>query len=810
MLRSRTRWKVRELDAAKAEQLARELQLDALLAKLLVVRGISDKRQAERFLSGGPEQFHDPFLLDGMKTAVDAIRQAIRSQQKIRIYGDYDADGVSSTSLMILLMKQLGAHFDYYIPHRIAEGYGLNANALDHAKKNGVSLIVTVDTGISARDEIAYANELGLEVIVTDHHEPPQLLPEALAVINPKKPGCPYPFKQLAGVGVALKLAHALLGRLPEEFLEIAAIGTVADLMPLVDENRAIVKWGLQRMRQTSLLGVKALLGVAGIKQKELTASHVAFALAPRINASGRLDNADDAVKLLTTSSEQEAEHLAHDLDQLNKERQRIVEETTGQALQQLERAGATDNVIVLGQENWNVGVIGIVASKLLEKYYRPIVILSIDPQTGICKGSARSVPGFDIYRALTECGDLLDHYGGHQAAAGMTMRVEHISELRNRLNRLADEWLTEEDYIPISSADLVCRLDEVPIECIERIDSLAPFGMGNPSPRCIFTGLQIQEMRAIGKDRQHLKMIVSQAEGDENGTMDAVAFGQADLAENISSTARLDVLGELSINEWNGTRKPQLLIHDMRVPHSQVFDWRGVDDPGAKLLDWACNRHQTGTIALLLSSPDEADTLPEPLKRPPFSIWAASPQGEVERCGGDESVRFADLKHIVLYSMPRMLQPLQSALRQAAGAERIYAVFYDRRKAEMPLPSRDMFKHVYKAMMSDKGENRSGHRLASLSKRTGLSAAMIQFILSVFEELSLVEQAEGYYRCMPDPAKKDLASSSLYRQKMHRAEAERVLVYSTAEQLTEWILSHIRPVHVHPSSHNHILEGIV
>jgi single-stranded-DNA-specific exonuclease len=282
------------------------------------------------------------------------------------------------------VLRGLQARYDTYIPHRVREGYGLNRNAIDLAKDQGVSLLITVDTGISAWEEVQYIRELGMDVIVTDHHEPPDRLPDALAVINPKKPGCPYPFKHLAGVGVALKLAHGLLGRLPEELLELAAIGTVADLMPLVGENRLIVKLGLERMQSSAFVGIRALLGVAGIERKEVTATHIGFALAPRINASGRLECADDALKLLTTNDHEEAERIAHELDDLNKERQRLVEEMTVEALQMAEeqRAKGLDKVIVVAKEEWNVGVVGIVASKIVDAFYRPALVLSVDPQT--------------------------------------------------------------------------------------------------------------------------------------------------------------------------------------------------------------------------------------------------------------------------------------------------------------------------------------------------------------------------------------------------------------------------------------------
>ncbi|MCC2685791.1 MAG: YrvE, partial [Paenibacillaceae bacterium] len=337
MLHARTKWLIGDTDPSCADRIAKTHNIDGLLARLLVSRGIVDPDRIDEFLRGGTERLFDPFLMKGMQEAVGRIRLAIERQQKIRVYGDYDADGISSTTLMIFLLTRLGANFDYYIPHRIEEGYGLNCGALDEAKRQGVDLIVTVDTGISAWEEIEHASRIGLDVVVTDHHEPPEKLPDAVAVVNPHQPGCEYPFKTLAGVGVAFKLAQALLGEPPLDLLEYAAIGTIADLMPLLGENRLIVKLGLERMRETTNAGLKALLDVAGIDRTTVSAGHIGFQLGPRINASGRLESAVQAVKLLTTTDEEEARELAYNLDALNRQRQELVEEMVAEAVARLE-----------------------------------------------------------------------------------------------------------------------------------------------------------------------------------------------------------------------------------------------------------------------------------------------------------------------------------------------------------------------------------------------------------------------------------------------------------------------------------------
>ncbi|WP_138752368.1 single-stranded-DNA-specific exonuclease RecJ [Paenibacillus sinopodophylli] len=583
MIQRKTRWALAswsEVDEQKASNLASNLSLRPLVAKLLVKRGFDNVEAAERFLRGGVEHFHDPYLLRGMKEAVERIKQAAENDEKIRIYGDYDADGVSSTSLLVHVFRSLNYKFDYYIPHRALEGYGLNKNAIKLAADEGISLIVTVDTGISAAEEIAYAGELGIDVVVTDHHEPPEQIPSACAVVNPKQNNCDYPFKGLAGVGVAFKLAHALLERPPLEWADIVSLGTIADLMPLKDENRILVRYGLERLKNKPSVGFRALAEAGGIELDTITSTGVAFGMAPRINAAGRLDHAKRGVELLTTDDYDNAILAAISLDSLNKERQRVVESIVKEAEQlwqekvaEAEAIGiASPPVIVLAGEGWNVGVIGIVASKLLERNYKPVIILGIDVETGMCKGSARSIDGFDLHAALTACDELLDHYGGHQAAAGMSLHRDRLPEFEQRLGKLADEWLSEEDWIPKTAVDLLCSVNEATLETITELSQLEPFGMGNPSPRLLFQHAELADRRTIGKESKHLKLSL----GSGRRLLDGIGFSMGMLAAGLQPGSKIDVIGELSVNEWNGQRKPQLQLHDMHYdPAAALFPER-------------------------------------------------------------------------------------------------------------------------------------------------------------------------------------------------------------------------------------------
>ncbi|TDF97672.1 single-stranded-DNA-specific exonuclease RecJ [Paenibacillus piri] len=801
MLHARARWNTNEADDEQVERLAKALEIEPLIARLLIVRGMADIEHASVFLHGGTDLTHDPFLLDGMDKAASRIRRALERGEKIRIYGDYDADGVSSTTLMVHLLRQLNAVFDYYIPHRVHEGYGLNKNAIMAAHEQEIGLIITVDTGISAVEEIAFAAELGMDVIVTDHHEPPEFLPEAAYVlINPKKPGCPYPFKQLAGVGVALKLAQALLGRWPEELLEFAAIGTIADLMPLQDENRIIVKQGVKRMQSTANRGIRALLQVAGIQPKDVNATHIGFALAPRINASGRLNNADDAVRLLIAEQEMEAEQLAFELDQLNKERQRLVDEMAKQAVAMMEQksaAGLSNNVIVLAHEDWNVGVIGIVASKMVDKYYRPAIIFGIDKQSGMAKGSARSIAGFDVYRALTHCHDLMEHFGGHQAAAGMTLSSEHLPELERRLNGMAEEWLTPDDFMPLLHADIACSLDDIGIKTIQQLEQLGPFGMGNPVPKFVVSNVCCQELRTIGKEQQHIKLTLQQSRAESASALDAVGFNKSSVMPWISSTASLDIIGELSINEWNGIRKPQMMIQDLRVPHIQLFDWRGAsrleirlrelserlasDHAGADKKQAALITFQSANKELVLKWGDS------------FPVWGYDSNAGGRCLALNELARNQPLEaspDLVLYDLPANLSVLSDTVGRADCAQRFYAVFESGASAHGTLPTRDMFKTVYASVHQQ--NNRclpDAAFIQVLSKRSGFSESLITFMLDVFMELGLIRHTEAGYMPAETTGKKELSLSIKYQQRQKWMEAEQTLLYSSALQLQEWFL---------------------
>jgi single-stranded-DNA-specific exonuclease len=790
MLKSMSRWIVERLapeDEAAAQRIAGALGLKPLAARLLVRRGLRDADAARAFLEGGPETLHDPFAMKGMREAAERVRLAVSRGDRIRIFGDYDADGVSSTALASLLLRELNAEFDHVVPHRTLEGYGLSVPAVEAAAAAGIGLILTVDNGISAVEPIARANELGIEVVVTDHHEPPPTLPEAAAIVNPKQPGCPYPFKGLAGVGVVFKLAHALLGRLPLEWAELAALGTIADLMPLVDENRFIVRHGLERLRRTDRPGLRALASVCGFDPVTATAESIAFGMAPRINAAGRLRHADPAIRLLLTSDESEADACAAELDALNRERQRLVDRMVEQAeaiwadkVRAAEAAGKDKpGVIIAASEGWNVGVAGIVASKLIERHYRPAIVFDIDPETGTAKGSARSIAGFDLHAALTACADLLDHYGGHQAAAGMTLQADRLPELEARLNGLAAEWLTAEDYIRKTEIDLVCAMDEATLAAAEQLKLLEPYGHGNPRPMLLIADVPVRSARTIGKDGRHLQITPQGLPG----TFEAVGFGLGEWAARISDTARVDLVGELNINEWNGRRKPQLLVRDLRVSNVQLFDGRA-RRAGAGGTAGRLDRLMELGARGIAAEPAAVFTA-DPALREAAAAGAADSAGAwIVRAYDDGDEDLGDCRSIVLIDPPPSEGRLEAILNACREPAAVYALY------EVPdahAPDRSAFTAAYRLLREKFAEPARPEEVrAALGKRE-LPQDLAELVLDVFGELGFLEAEGDKIRLAPNPAKRSLEESAAYREAVRAAEARR-LWSAPAAELAAWI----------------------
>jgi single-stranded-DNA-specific exonuclease len=562
-------WKIINNTSGEAELFSRALGISPLLAQLLLNRGIAETETARQFLAPALDQLHDPFLFRQMERAVNRLRQAITDNEAVLIYGDYDVDGITSISLIVrVLAKFMPGRLLYYIPKRLEEGYGLHLCSLEKAFARGVRLIITVDCGISAIDEAAYLKAKGIDLIITDHHEPPETLPDAYAIINPKVPDCGYPFAQLAGVGVAFKLLQGLAREMPElkprldNNLDLVAFGTVADIVPLIEENRILVKYGLERLNQTDNTGLRALIEVLGLKDREINCGHIGFVLAPRINAAGRLGNPSIGVKLFLTADVLRAKQLAKNLDQENQNRQEIENAVLAEAQAQLEAEPqlAEEHALVLAGEGWHLGVIGIVASRLVELYHKPVILIGLDGAEG--RGSGRSIAGFNLFAAVDRCGEFLTKFGGHEFAAGLSIERARIPEFKTAFLKLAKEWLRPEDLQPTLRVESMVELNGVTLDLVRELEKLAPCGPSNPTPVFGCRALNLVGTRSVGENGKHLKIKVKSA----NIIREGIGFNLGFLYPELAANQEVDLAFSLEENVWNGSTTVQLNLKDVRT----------------------------------------------------------------------------------------------------------------------------------------------------------------------------------------------------------------------------------------------------
>jgi single-stranded-DNA-specific exonuclease len=572
-------WHVAVPDLHGQRTLASVTGLPLLLCQLLINRGIVDAASARAFLSPSLYDLADPYLMHGMSRAVARLLTALRQGERLAIYGDYDVDGITATALLLTFFRELGMEVPYYIPERATEGYGLNAEAMRRLAQDGVRLLLTVDCGITAVDEIALARRLGIDTIITDHHQPPDVLPDAWAVLNPHQPGCPYPNKYLCGVGVVFKLLTALraalrqaqlcVDRLPnlKRHLDLVTLGTIADVTPLRQENRVIVAYGLRELEHTRKLGLQALRRVSGREGKTASAGEVGFQLAPRLNASGRLGSARLSMALLMAREPDEAARLARQLDDVNQQRRLLQQtiEAAAHARIAQQYGGHPPAAIVLGDTAWHHGVVGIVAARLAETYHRPTFLLHIHGDTA--RGSGRSIPAFDLYQGLQHCARWLRQFGGHKYAAGLTMHVDHIPYLQEDLIRFAEDRLAPSDLQPMLHLDAEVSLAALTPALVEQLAALAPYGAGNPTPLLATQGVQLAStIRRLGQQGQHARFRVVQ-----DGTMmEVVAFQQAEQVQGLMPAARFDIAFTPMLNTWGGRHQIELHLRALRL-HNEI-----------------------------------------------------------------------------------------------------------------------------------------------------------------------------------------------------------------------------------------------
>lgn len=561
------------VDLTLADRLAAELETSALVARLLMARGISDAVQARIFLEPSLDDLHDPFLMAGMPQAVARLQQAVASGKPIMIYGDYDVDGITGSALLYRALSEFTPNVSCFLPNRARDGYGLAASGIDEAARRGAGLLITVDCGITAHHEVEYAQASGIDCIITDHHETKESLPPAVAVLDPKRADCPYPYKELAGVGVAYKLLQAFFqaSSLPDsrlrEHLDLVALGTVADIVPLTGENRILARFGLERLRSSLKPGLVALLEASGLAGRSLESSHIVFILGPRLNAAGRMGDADASLLLLTTEDREQAAAVARRLEEENRRRKEVDDRILAEAMDMVDSGVDLDRerVIVLASDSWHQGVIGIVASRLVERYYRPTVLISLDGNLG--KGSARSIPAFHLHQALKDCSGHLVGFGGHKYAAGLVIESGSIGPFREQINRLAGETLTGEDLMPAQLLDAEVDLESLDAETARSFAAFSPFGPGNRHPV-----LASRQLKVVGSPyrvgNNHLKFKVKSPAGGRR-VFDSIGFSLGDMLEELDDSPRhggVDLAYVLEENEWQGRRRLQLRIKDIKV----------------------------------------------------------------------------------------------------------------------------------------------------------------------------------------------------------------------------------------------------
>jgi len=715
---------------------AKKLGLEASVANLVYQRGIQTEEALRDFLEPSLDQLHDPYELHDMDKAVTRIRQAIENYEQILIYGDYDADGMTSASIVKEALEQLGAECQVYLPNRFTDGYGPNASVYKYFIENqGVSLIVTVDNGVAGHEAIELAQSMGVDVIVTDHHSMPEVLPDAYAIIHPEHPEADYPFKHLAGCGVAFKLATALLEEVQVELLDLVAIGTIADMVSLTDENRILVKYGLSVLKNTQRIGLQELFKIAGIQENEVDEETVGFQIAPRLNALGRLDDPNPAIELLTGFDEEEARDIALMINQKNEERKEIVQKIYDEAKTMVN----PDNPVqVLAGEGWNPGVLGIVAGRLLEELHQPVIVLNIE--NGLAKGSARSIEAVDIFEALDPHRDLFVAFGGHAGAAGMTLEASKLEALSQVLvayiedNKL--DLSTKNDLF----LDEELSLPDLTLETLKNFEKLAPFGMDNKKPVFYLKDFKVENARTMGAGNTHLKLKISQADA----VFEVVAFGLGDLATEFSQTKNLELAVTLSVNKWNGQTSLQLMLVDARVNGIQLFNIRGKNAP-----------------------------LPENVPVLRFS---------------EEIPNFEKSRAVVVYDLPERLNQLKAIIQQG----HFEAIYF---KNEIAQPyyltgfgTRDQFAKLYKTIYQFP-EFDIRYKLKELAAYLKIDPILLIKMIQIFEELDFVTIQDGMMQVNKKAEKKAIENSHIYQELKKTVKEQELMALGTVQEIYDYLI---------------------
>ena len=725
-----------QVEDADFTKIAKKAGLGPETARLLFSRGIKDEDSLSRFLAPSLDDLHDPYLLHDMDKAVNRIRRAIEQGEFILVYGDYDADGMTSASILKETLEQLGAECLVYLPNRFTDGYGPNASVYKYfIEQQGISLIVTVDNGVAGHEAIDLAQSMGVDVIVTDHHSIPEVLPDAHAIVHPEHPESDYPFKHLAGCGVAFKLACALLEEVQVELLDLVAIGTIADMVSLTDENRIMVQYGLEVLRNTQRIGLQELFEIAGISSSDVTEETVGFQLAPRLNALGRLDDPNPAIELLTGFDDEEVREVALMIQEKNEERKEIVQAIYEEAKSLVD---PNKSVQVLAKEGWNPGVLGIVAGRLLEELGQAVIVLNIED--GRAKGSARSIEAVDIFEALNPHRELFIAFGGHAGAAGMTLEVEQLDTLSEILETYVKDKGIDAKGKNTLYLDEELDLENLSLDTVKSFERLAPFGMDNQKPIFYIRDFQVENARSIGAGDSHLKLKISK------GTVDfeVVAFGQGSKDTEFSQVKQLELAVTLSVNQWNGQTTLQLMMVDARVDGVQLFNIRGKN----------------------ASLPDGVPVLDFTGKLPDISLSPA----------------------IVVKNLPEDITILKNIFQQHDFS----AIYFKNDIAKAyyltGYGTREQFAKLYKTIYQFP-EFDIRYKLKDLSTYLKIEQILLVKMIQIFEELGFVTIENGVMRVNKDAAKRDIAESQIYQNLKQTVKDQEMMALGTVQEIYDFLM---------------------
>ncbi|WP_165006723.1 MULTISPECIES: single-stranded-DNA-specific exonuclease RecJ [unclassified Enterococcus] len=756
-------WKLSETEPSESFlQITQKLQLSPFVGKLLWQRGYREEEELQRFLYPKEQKLYDPYLMHDMDKAISRIQEAVINGEKILVYGDYDADGITSTTVMKETLELLGAEVETFLPNRFEHGYGPNQSVYQEKIESGTQLIITVDNGVAGNEAVAYAQNAGVDVIITDHHELPNELPDAYAIVHPRHPDGHYPFPDLAGVGVAFKVASALLEEPPAEFLDLVAIGTIADLVSLKDENRTLAALGIDAIRHTERIGLQALIEESGVKVKEADETSIGFAIAPRLNAIGRMGDPNPAVDLLATFDEEEAAVQAKKLNTINEERKAIVDQITQEALLMV---NDENHVHLLAKEGWHEGVLGIVAGKIMNQTGKPALVLSLK-EDGTAKGSGRSVDALNLYEMLDEMRELFTYFGGHHAAVGLTMPQENISLLQEKMNDYVVQHAIDLTKGPAMAVDEVLLPQDVTVELIDELKRLAPYGTENPVPQFLFRQVTAENVKKIGANQQHLKFTINNSDGQ----LDAVAFGFGD-QENELLNDQVDVVGKLSINEWNGRKKPQVMVTDFAVNGLQVFDWR------AKRY-----REQNQLSGEVFYLAFDKDSLKEVHPKIQEKVVVFNDLASIS-----ERLRDARATSLVVLDCPVELEHLKSVF-EIGTFSRVYLLGISADEAYLNgVGSREQYAKLFKLIHSqEKIDIR--YKLNAISNYLKIPQKLLIFMIQVFFELKFVTIENGVLQKVARPESHPLTESTRYQKRLKKIKVEEFLLLSDIPTIKQWL----------------------